>query len=84
MSTGFRPGDRIQITDPSHPHFPRHGEFRGYEKMWTSNEVMARLQLDPGPGIGGEDGCYASQRQFMAEQLTAPKLPTRKDKRWRK
>lgn len=58
----FKEGDRVQIVDRIHPHFPKCGTFVKYDQLWPGASANALIALDPGEGIGGTEGCYARKK----------------------
>lgn len=75
----FKKGDRVQIIDRIHPHFPRHGTFVKYDQLWQGAGSTVLITLDPGEGIGGTEGCYVRKNQIIPEQVIENKPTRRKD-----
>lgn len=60
---------RVQIVDPTHPHFPEHGVMTGkILTMKFSGEEMAEVRLDN--CRHGTDACFVSKGQIERERVS--------------
>lgn len=61
-------GERVQIVDPDHPHFPEHGVFMGeiVRMKFGDGKTMALVKLDHCQH--GGDACYVSSGQIEPER----------------
>ena len=60
-------GERVQIVNPKHPHFPEHGVFTGETiRLRVSDAPMAKIKLDHCPH--GMEACFVDPGDIEPER----------------
>ena len=69
---------RVQIVDPTHPHFPEHGTLTGriIRMKFGDQREMAEMKLDHCQH--GMDACFVSKGQVAAEVVSGTRATTSK------